>query len=91
MAGREGGGGSTAGETMEEGRQHGEQERYQRSEDGGRSGSERCSGGNDDMISVQFLQKVMLLRACLLCMLLMFSVFSSIITPSVMLFTLLAG
>jgi hypothetical protein len=43
------------------------------------------------MISVQFLQKVMLLRACLLCMLLMFSVFSSIITPSVMLFTLLAG
>jgi hypothetical protein len=27
------------------------------------------------MISVQFMQKVMLLRACLLCMLLMFSVF----------------
>nr|TKW14048.1 hypothetical protein SEVIR_5G141832v2 [Setaria viridis] len=56
MARRADGGGSTTGETMEEGRQHGEQARYQSSEDGGGS-SDRCSGGNE-MISVQFMQKI---------------------------------
>uniref|UniRef100_K3XP26 Uncharacterized protein n=1 Tax=Setaria italica TaxID=4555 RepID=K3XP26_SETIT len=59
MARRADGGGSTTGETMEEGRQHGEQARYQSSEDGGGS-SDRCSGGNE-MISVQFMQKVWLI------------------------------
>ncbi|CAL4958836.1 unnamed protein product [Urochloa decumbens] len=54
MAGRDDGGGSTTG-AMEEGR-HGEQARYQSSEDGGATG-DRCGSGND-MISVQFMQKI---------------------------------
>ena len=54
MAGSEDGGGGTG--AMEEGRDAGRQARYESSEDGG-GGSDRCSGGND-MMSVQFMQKV---------------------------------
>ena len=54
MAGREDGGGGAG--AMEEGRDAGRQPRYESSEDGG-GGSDRCSGGND-MMSVQFMQKV---------------------------------
>ncbi|KAG2595008.1 aquaporin NIP1-2-like [Panicum virgatum] len=54
MAGREDGGGGAG--AMEEGRDAGRQPRYESSEDGG-GGSDRCSGGND-MMSVQFMQKI---------------------------------
>ncbi|KAG2586310.1 aquaporin NIP1-2-like [Panicum virgatum] len=54
MAGSEDGGGGTG--AMEEGRDAGRQARYESSEDGG-GGSDRCSGGND-MMSVQFMQKI---------------------------------
>ncbi|PAN32806.1 hypothetical protein PAHAL_5G513800 [Panicum hallii] len=54
MAGREDGGGGTG--AMEEGRDAGRQAGDESSEDGG-GGSDRCSSGSD-MISVQFMQKI---------------------------------
>ncbi|RLM91972.1 hypothetical protein C2845_PM08G02210 [Panicum miliaceum] len=54
MAGREDGGGGTG--AMEEGRDAGRQAGDESSEDGGGS-SDRCSSGSD-MISVQFMQKI---------------------------------